>query len=97
VLRRHRVQVEIEAHRAEARVEIEAVVLEAERLVELTRRSLPVREALEHIVARSGAAERLEQRAHELFPRAPDRLSAEFHHLVDALEPAQHLHLAVER
>src|SRR5262249_14265415 len=82
------IEVEIKPDRAELRIDVDAMENETERSVQFLRRTLPVREPVEHILRWLGLVERAKQILYEFRARAPNVLSAELHHVADAVECA---------
>src|SRR5262245_43267522 len=96
MLRRARVEVEIERDGIELRIEIDAMISKPERGIELQSGALPIREPVEHVRGRGRLAECLEQVLHQAGLWTPYVLRPEFHHIRDALENAQSFELAVQ-
>src|SRR5262249_26539441 len=82
------IEVEIQPDRVEMRIDVNAMEMETERSVQFLRRALPVRKPVEHVLRWLGLVERAKQIFYELRPRAPNVLSAELHHVADAVERA---------
>src|SRR2546423_14349988 len=93
MLRRARVEIEVEGNRIELRIEVDAAIIETQRRVELQSGAFPVCKATEHLRRGLGLVKRFEEALDQFRLRAPDVLRPEFHHVGDAIEDASSLKL----
>src|SRR5262245_38212295 len=96
VRRRDLVEIQIHHDRSDPAVYVDAAISDAERLIQQAGRFLAGVAGVEKGRVLDLLSERLQQRDHEIFLRAPEVLRAEFHDLGDAFKGALQLELSVE-